>query len=578
MENEKIFVQEILKKEYKDKICAIGLLPAPKENEIFKNIYELTISDEAKDLKERIEKKHILVIVDDRNIEDPLKKNELLEKVLRNSIEIVKSKNLDFWIDVYSISGINELASESHFEIFDIIALSTPIYDPKGYIEAIKLAVTHRNLILKVFERYVVCYVLVGSYVRGTATKKSDIDTFVVIDDTDVKKHTLWELKQKLNARIIGLVLDAQAITGSKKELHVTVFTLTEFWKLLRDMNPVAVTFLRDGIPIYDKGLFVPWKILLKKGEIKPSEEAINNYIKTSEDFIKEAKESLKNIFIKEIYWAIITSFQAVVMTLGLIPPAPRESVKVAKELFVVKEKLLEKEYIDILDEAVKLWKAFDHGEIKELSGRDIDEWLDKARKFINRMKRLKNQIEKKRFKEELKRFIDEINVLISDLLKITGKKYEEGKVLEKIEELVKENKIPGYLLDLVKEFMEVKEKFENKMIEDIDIEKLKNLCKELKNILSKYLDKFFAETLSKVKIGLKVGDRIYDAYFFEKNVIIKAEKIYDINLENMTHEEIDKEEFENRIRKYNVAKRIIINKKLEDKIRELIGDFEIIF
>jgi predicted nucleotidyltransferase len=44
---------------------------------------------------------------------------------------------------------------------------------------------------------------------RGKATPESDIDVFLVIDDTDVKKMTRGELKEKLRAIIIGMGIDA---------------------------------------------------------------------------------------------------------------------------------------------------------------------------------------------------------------------------------------------------------------------------------------------------------------------------------------------------------------------------------
>jgi predicted nucleotidyltransferase len=41
---------------------------------------------------------------------------------------------------------------------------------------------------LQKFEKYVVSYVMGGSSIRGDISKGSDIDTYVIINDTDVKR------------------------------------------------------------------------------------------------------------------------------------------------------------------------------------------------------------------------------------------------------------------------------------------------------------------------------------------------------------------------------------------------------
>ena len=43
-------------------------------------------------------------------------------------------------------------------------------------------------LIFAKFEKYVTSYVVGGSLTTGTAKKDSDVDVFVIIDDTDVKR------------------------------------------------------------------------------------------------------------------------------------------------------------------------------------------------------------------------------------------------------------------------------------------------------------------------------------------------------------------------------------------------------
>ena len=76
-------------------------------------------------------------------------------------------------------------------------------------------------MVLKKFEKYIVSYVLAGSLVQGRATKTSDIDVWVVIDDTDVKRMTRAELKDKLRAIIIGMGIEAGDLTGIQNKLNI---------------------------------------------------------------------------------------------------------------------------------------------------------------------------------------------------------------------------------------------------------------------------------------------------------------------------------------------------------------------
>ena len=36
--------------------------------------------------------------------------------------------------------------------------------------------------------------------------------------------------------------------------LNVQVYLLTEFWEKVKDAEPVIFTFIRDGVPLYDRG------------------------------------------------------------------------------------------------------------------------------------------------------------------------------------------------------------------------------------------------------------------------------------------------------------------------------------
>jgi len=75
-------------------------------------------------------------------------------------------------------------------------------------------------------------------------------------------------LKDKLRAIIIGMGIEAGEMTGIKNKINIQVYILTDFWDSIKEANPIIFTFLRDGVPFYDRGIFMPWKQLLKMGKV----------------------------------------------------------------------------------------------------------------------------------------------------------------------------------------------------------------------------------------------------------------------------------------------------------------------
>ena len=99
-------------------------------------------------------------------------------------------------------------------------------------------------------------------------------------------KYLIWGRTIQIRTRpptpgiIYQYVSEAIALAGVKNTLHVQTYLLTEFWDAVKDAHPVMFTFIRDGIPIYDRGTFMPWKALLKMGKLKPTPEAIDMFMK----------------------------------------------------------------------------------------------------------------------------------------------------------------------------------------------------------------------------------------------------------------------------------------------------------
>ena len=137
-----------------------------------------------------------------------------------------------------------------------------------------------------------------------------------------LKRMPRLELKERLRSMIVGqYASEAIALAGVKKNiLNVQVYLLTDFWESVKDAHPVIFTFIRDGVPLYDKGTFLPWKALLKMGKLKPSPEAIDMFMSMGDKTVKRAKATLLDILVHDIYWGVMTPSQALLMLYGLPP------------------------------------------------------------------------------------------------------------------------------------------------------------------------------------------------------------------------------------------------------------------
>src|SRR3989344_25539 len=295
------FKDKVLDK-FGDYIVGITLLPPekPPEKEVAKE------ENKEKYNPDRID---LLLIVDDTDSKK-MTKDELHQKITEIVKKISEDIDKNLLPQLVLLTDLWQNSYDGKYDLNKLISIGAPIYDT-GMLAAIKIAEIHKSMVLKKFEKYILSYVLAGSLTQGKATQTSDIDVWIVIDDTDVKKMTRAELKDKLRAIIIGMGAEAGELTGIRNKLNIQVYILTDFWDSLKEANPIIFTLLRDGVPFYDRGIFMPWKQLLRMGRIKPSREAIDLFMSTGEQSMARVKARLKEMGMEETFYAILTPSQA---------------------------------------------------------------------------------------------------------------------------------------------------------------------------------------------------------------------------------------------------------------------------
>ncbi|UCD03506.1 MAG: nucleotidyltransferase domain-containing protein [Candidatus Woesearchaeota archaeon] len=374
----KPFKDEILKK-YAKELIGITVIP-PQENGKDPEILVLLEEIDEEDFEKKIKKSQEL--------------GEKIEKIGSQKIPKVK-------VNSTFIDQLWDACYKGRYEILKLITLSLPIHDT-GWIGALKAAEIHKVQLLQKFENYIVCYVLAGSMVRGEATPDSDIDTYVVIDDTDVSRMTRREIKDKLRAIILGKAREACIQAGINNKLNVQVYILTDMWDSIKEAHPVIFTFLRDGIPLYDRGMFMPWKLLLKMGRITPTPEAIDKYMNMGTSILDNVKNKMKEIASEDPFWSTIYPSQGALMLKGLPPPDPKQTPKLLREEFV-KSKLLEEKWVKVLEKNIQLRKDIEYGKIEDVDPNVVLKRIDESREYLKRLEKLFETLEKTQVKEEAK-------------------------------------------------------------------------------------------------------------------------------------------------------------------------------
>ena len=549
-------------------IQAIGILPGQAvklfvEDEIGENVPPQEF--------EKIQKKiHLYIIVPEEKFKEiPKIKKEIVD-------EIDKSKQ-NVWAYVKTPVDIWEACMDSKFDIVNFIGMSFPLYD-KGILSSLRVSQIHKSLVLQKFDKYIVSYVIAGSLVRGEATKESDVDVFVIVNDTDVKRMPRLELKERLRGMICHQhVAEASALAGVKKNiLNVQIYLLTDFWESVKDAHPVIFTFIRDGIPLYDKGTFLPWKALLKMGRLKPSPEAIDMFMSMGDKTIKRAKATFLDVFVQDIYWGVLTPSQALLMLYGLPPPTPKQTVSEMKKVFFEKEKMIEKKYINILEKVVGIYKDYEHEKIKELKGTELDKLLTDMEDYLKRLKELRKQIEQRTHEKTIEQIHKDVFGLLNAII---GKKAQAQIISEFENKFVKEGKFTQQHLRILKNVISAKTDFKKGKLNTHKVDEVRKNASILINDLIDYSQRKDLVSLEKgrmrikyKKSGKEAGAEILHlnglSFLFIEGTIKKiTTKIEDSNMQEVS----------TLVNQQKANKNIEINPKVFEILEKEIGDFEIV-
>ncbi|MBU2639858.1 MAG: nucleotidyltransferase domain-containing protein [Nanoarchaeota archaeon] len=230
------------------------------------------------------------------------------------------------------------------------------------------------------FQEVIKSIALFGSVAKRSPYRKSDIDVIIIVDDCTV----LWD--EELIAwyrESLALLLAKQKY---KKEIHINTVTLSAFWKELKEGDPVVINILRYGIPLVDHGgFFSPLKILLRRGKIRPTAEAIYIAMQRAPMHLSRSRYAILGA-IEGLYWGMVDAAHAALMSAGHTPPSPEHVYDMLKKVF---GKKLHRNYAENFKEMYTVAHNITHGNIKNVSGKTIDSLKEKAENFVEEMKKI---------------------------------------------------------------------------------------------------------------------------------------------------------------------------------------------
>ncbi len=475
--------------------------------------------------------------------------------------------NKDIMFFGTSISILRENCFDGIYDDLKKLGSSFVHTDNRGFISALKSIDIHRNMLLQKFEKYIVVYAGAGSWLRGE--KSNDFDVFVVVDDTDVKRMPRMQVKDQLTRIIWQMAREVAQLTGIN--VHTQVYLLTDFWDALKDAHPVMFTFLRDGVPFYDRGLYSAWKELLKLGKIKPSAEAIDMHMNVGNQLIDRAKKTLTDIMMNDIYYAVLNPAQALLMLKGYNPTTPKETVKIFKEVLLAKDKIITQKEVKTLEEAVAMFKKIEHDKTVEVKGVDIDKALVNAEDFLQKIKKMFEEVTEERTKDSV---VTAYSELLTQMRTLPGyKELDETKLLKKFSaEFVETKKLPSFVKVALDSINKAKKDYDSGKITVTEVNKI---LKEIRNVLTEikeYREKNALSEVNRKKLIITYNkDKTAELLCMDSKTYLNdlsSNKLYELEKDEFKESKTPKEELTDSDKIQNLE----LTSKLLDSAKKTLG------
>ncbi|MEM5804713.1 MAG: nucleotidyltransferase domain-containing protein [Candidatus Aenigmatarchaeota archaeon] len=322
-----------------------------------------------------------------------------------------------------------------------------------------------KNKILGMFKDYIKAVVVWGSITRGDYTGKSDVDIYIIFDDTKMPLKKFDDIREKVDRDI------ARMASETDPRLHPQpVLALTEFMDGVMKQHPLFYNIVREGYAIHDTGYFIPMRKMLEWGKFPATIEAAETRMEGVPKRLRRVESVKLYMIAEDLYYAIVDAAQAVLMFVGVGPPAPKVIGKQMRA-HLVAPGLLEEEWADFVDEVVKFRKAVEHKEIRQIKGEEVDKWIARTEKFVERIERLLANLEAGKKASDIKKMYEiMIKASVAALKSLEKLPPEPEKLPEAFRKYLTEpGLVSPWYADVFGKVVEMRKKLEDKKLEEIN-------------------------------------------------------------------------------------------------------------
>jgi len=234
----------------------------------------------------------------------------------------------------------------------------------------------------KVYQRFnmiIKSVILFGSVMKNATKRGSDVDIIILVDDCSInwdQELVSWYREE------MGKII---AQNRYSKSLHINTIRLSTWWEEMLRGEPLIANIIRYGEALVDfGGFFSPLKFLLQKGKINATNEAIFSTIQRAPLHLARSRSSILGAM-EGIYWAMVDSAHAALITAKQVPPSPEYITDLLESVFV-KNRMLDRKYLEWYKQVYELTHGILHGDVKTIKAQEVEFWYDKADKFVEGM------------------------------------------------------------------------------------------------------------------------------------------------------------------------------------------------
>ncbi|MFQ6009771.1 MAG: nucleotidyltransferase domain-containing protein [Candidatus Aenigmatarchaeota archaeon] len=328
----------------------------------------------------------------------------------------------------------------------------------------LKSSESFKSKILGVFKDYIKAVVVWGSITRGDYTGKSDVDIYIIFDDTKMPIKKFDEMRDKIDRDIGKLAKEIDP------RLHPQpVLALTEFWDGIRKQHPLFYNIVREGYAIHDTGFFIPMRKLLEWGKFPATQEAAELRIGGVPKRLRRVENVKLYMIAEDLYYAITDASQAVLMYIGVGPPAPKVLAREVR-LHLVEPGLLEEEWAQLVEEVFKFRKSVEHKEMRKIKGEEVDRWIERTDEFVKRMFRLLQELQLSKKASDIKKSYEVMIKASVAALKALDRLPEEPEKLPQAfkKYLIEPGLVSPWYADVFGKVIEMRKMLEDKKLDEI--------------------------------------------------------------------------------------------------------------